>query len=139
MRCLAHSYRASFFPWGKEKSASPRGKRVGKALLNKPSVVNSDHSSPWVGHGMGLLSVEHSLLIHLQCTHTCMRRRSGGPIRWRSGQSDQQQQKEASDQECRAEIQLAVDCTPAARTRQGVTEKPPNHPINPKEDICDSG
>ena len=73
-------------------------------------------------------------LIRLQRTHTRMRH-----IARQSGRSDQQQRKEASDQECRAEIRLAADCAPAARTRQGATEKPPNHPINPKEGICDSG
>ena len=81
-------------------------------------------------------------MIRLQRTHTRTRRiarRRGGPIGWQSGRSDQQQRKDASNHECRAEIQLAADCTPAARSRQGATEKPPNHPINPKEDICDSG
>ena len=81
-------------------------------------------------------------MICLQRTHMRMRRivrRSGGLIGLRSGRSDQQQRKDASDQECQVEIRLAADCAPAARTRQGATEKPPNHPINPKEGICDSG
>ena len=90
--------------------------------------------APWV-RWVSAEGSERIPLIHLQRTHTRMRHiawRRGGPIGRRSGRSNRQQRKDASDQECWAEIWQAANCAPAARTRQGTTEKPPKPPNKPK-------
>ena len=81
-------------------------------IINKPqgqlvSEVEMDLRLPVLTHEQ----IYVAMLICLQRTHMHMRHivwRSGSLIGRRSRRSDQQQRKEASDQECWAEIWLGV-------------------------------